>query len=121
MPVEFEEYDPKIHEDVTATNENQILVFLAQHPAKGFTPKEIHDATGIPRGSIGTTLKRMKEKGLVRHKEPYWSVADNERTSDYLATLKSVKALDERLGVEDKAFWKENAVDPREGRDKDGE
>lgn len=79
MPVRFDEYEATTDATEWAvdpdSNAYTILTFLAQHPETGFAPKEIHEATELPRGSVGTTLRRLEERGLVRHKEPYWAVS----------------------------------------------
>jgi predicted transcriptional regulator len=73
MPVDFESYHPN---DLPGegTNGRQIITHLAQHPELGFTPSELADELGIPRGSVGTTLRRLEDRGLVRHKGDYWAI-----------------------------------------------
>mgnify|MGYP002763479892 CR=1 FL=1 len=73
MPVDFENYHPN---DLPSegTNGRQILQHLARHPELGFTPSELADELEIPRGSVGTTLNRLEERGLVRHKGAYWAI-----------------------------------------------
>ena len=76
MPVEFEEYQNSNDDDDLdwtlreGSNAHLILSFLAEHPDQGFTPKEIHEATGVTRGSVGKTLQRLADRQLVRHAEP---------------------------------------------------
>ena len=115
MPVEFEEYDPeetslRLEE---GSNAHEILSFLLENPNEGYTPKEIHEATGIPRGSVGTTLARLRENGLVRHKEPYWAVERDDRIAVYAGSVLSLETAEERFPAEDEDEWLENAVDPR--------
>jgi hypothetical protein len=73
MPVDFESYHPN---DLPGegTNGRQIIIYLAQHPELGFTPSELADELEIPRGSVGTTLRRLGDRGLVRHKGDYWAI-----------------------------------------------
>jgi DNA-binding Lrp family transcriptional regulator len=73
MPVDFESYHPN-HLPDEGTNGRRILEHLAQYPDLGFTPSELADELGIPRGSVGTTLSRLEERGLVRHKGEYWAI-----------------------------------------------
>jgi DNA-binding transcriptional ArsR family regulator len=118
MPVEFDEYTP---EDgsirfTEGSNAYEILSFLARNHGTGYTPKEIHEATGVPRGSVGATLRRLAERGLVRHKEPYWSAAEAERLQAFETAARGQRAAAERLGTEDEALWLEHAEDPRESR-----
>lgn len=100
MPVEFEEYDPNQGRlDLTpGTNAHDILAFLASHPDLGFTPKEIHTATDIPRGSVGTTLERLREHGLVRHRGDYWAVVPDDRLLAVEGISLSMDAVADQFG-----------------------
>lgn len=118
MPVDFETYDPDDARErglrlTEGSNAYEILQFLAAHPEQGFTPKEIGEETGVPRGSVGTTLARLEERDLVRHKEPYWAIGDDERLGAYGAMVHGLDAAADRFGEEDWGDWKPLAVDPR--------
>lgn len=112
MPVEFEEYRDSTERDgfdwtlQEGSNAHIILSFLDSHPEQGFTPKEIHKATGVARGSVGKTLQRLKERQLVRHAEPYWAIGDNDQVATYLGMLSSLDIIEERMGTEDYAEWR---------------
>ncbi len=73
MPVDFENYHPTDlpEED---TNGRRILEFLAENPELGFRPAELATELEIPRGSVGTTLRRLEQRGFVRHKGEYWAI-----------------------------------------------
>jgi DNA-binding transcriptional ArsR family regulator len=115
MPVEFEEYRESRDEndfDWTlreGSNAHRILSFLAAHPEQGFTPKEIHEATGVARGSVGKTLQRLEERQLVRHAEPYWAIGNDDRVGAYLGMLSSLDDIAEREGTEHYDEWREAA------------
>jgi DNA-binding transcriptional ArsR family regulator len=115
MPVEFEEYTESAEGaefDWTlreGSNAHRILAFLGEHPEQGFTPKEIHEATGVTRGSVGKTLQRLEERQLVRHAEPYWAIGDDDRVGTYLGMLSSLEAVAEREGTEEYEEWREAA------------
>ena len=81
MPVKFDDHEAS-GDDVVALD-----------PETGFSPEEIHEATGIPRGSVETTLRRLEERDLVRRKEPYWAV-DRRSIETYEAVLTSVRAVE---------------------------
>ncbi|WP_302081612.1 MarR family transcriptional regulator [Salinibaculum rarum] len=120
MPVNFEEYEQQ-HEDGLAfdpdTHAYQILTFLGEHPETGFKPSEIAEETGIKPGSVRGTLKRLEDKGLVRHAEPFWAIGDDDRIAGTTGTMLGLKALGERYPDDDFEGWDETAVDPREMRD----
>jgi len=73
MPVDFESYRPSDLPDED-TNGRRILEFLAHSPELGFRPAELAAELEIPRGSVGTTLRRLEQRGLVRHKGEYWAI-----------------------------------------------
>ena len=73
MPVDFESYHPTdLPEE--GTNGRHILEFLAERPDLGFRPSELAGELAIPRGSVGTTLRRLEQRGFVRHKGEYWAI-----------------------------------------------
>ena len=117
MPVNFQEYDPDDDRGglrlTEGSNAYTVLRFLAQSPEQGFTPKEISGETGVPRGSVGTTLSRLQTRGLVRHKEPYWAIGDDDRLAAYSAMIHGTDAAADRFGDEAWGEWRETAVDPR--------
>ncbi|ESS07959.1 MAG: putative transcriptional regulator [uncultured archaeon A07HN63] len=116
MPVDFKTYDPDDDRSLQLTdgsNAHTILEFLADHPEQGFTPKEISETTDVPRGSVGTTLSRLHDRGLVRHKEPYWAIGDDDRLASYGAMVNGLAAAEDRFGEEEFGDWQETAVDPR--------
>jgi response regulator of citrate/malate metabolism len=119
MPVEFDEYrhsDERDDFDWTlreGSNAHTILSFLAEYPDQGFTPKEIHEATDVARGSVGKTLQRLEERQLVRHAEPYWAIGDDDRIGAYLGMVSSLDTIGEREGTERYDEWR-NAADAGE-------
>lgn len=98
MPVDFETYDPSDPRvDLSeGTNARRLLSFLLANPAVGYTPRELAAETGVARGSVGPTLKRLQTAGLVRHKEPYWAAPDDDRIASATASVlgfESVEAI----------------------------
>ncbi|QAU11506.1 ArsR family transcriptional regulator [Halorubrum sp. BOL3-1] len=93
MPVDFGTYEPgNPRVDLSeGTNARQLLEVLLEHPTVGYTPAELAEATGIPRGSIGPTLQRLETADLVRHKEPYWGAAEDDRLAAATAAFLGVK------------------------------
>jgi DNA-binding transcriptional ArsR family regulator len=119
MPVEFNEYEQSNDSEEfdwtlrEGSNAHKILAFLSEYPEQGFTPKEIHDATGVTRGSVGKTLQRLKDRQLVRHAEPYWAIGDDDRVGTYLGMVSSLEAIVEREGTESYEEWR-NAAETAE-------
>lgn len=85
MPVKFDGYHSNQEVDLSeGTYALTILSFLATYPEFGFTPQEIHEATDVPKANIRSTLRRLEEKRLVRHKDPYWAAAESDRLAAYV-------------------------------------
>lgn len=98
MPVDFDTHSPEQGRlDLSeGTNAREILTVLLQHPGVGFTPAELHEQTGIPRGSTGPTLSRLEDAGLVRHKGDYWAAAEDDRLAAASAAVLGLQAIEER-------------------------
>lgn len=94
MPVDFETHDPgDSRVDLSeGTNARRLLEFLLETPTVGYTPAELAEETGVPRGSAGPTLNRLETAGLVRHKEPYWAAAEDDRIASAAASFLGVEA-----------------------------
>jgi DNA-binding IclR family transcriptional regulator len=63
----------------------RILHFLTENADQAFTQTEIHNQTGIKRGSVGAVLSRLEDRGLVRHRGRYWGIGDDDRLASYAA------------------------------------
>jgi len=88
MPINidrFEDGPEDTLEIAPRTQPHTILTFLADHDDQAFTQTEIHEATEIPRGSVGVVLSRLEDRGLVRHRGRYWAIADDERLASFAA------------------------------------
>jgi len=74
------------------TQPYRILQFLAENSDQAFTQTEIHDSTGIKRGSVGSVLSRLEDRSLVRHRGRYWAIADDDRRASYAAQTQASSA-----------------------------
>ncbi|MFC7082168.1 MarR family transcriptional regulator [Halorussus caseinilyticus] len=96
------------------SNAEQILEFLVRNEDKAYTQSEIAEETGVKRGSVGPTLKRLKDRSAVEHKANYWRVSEEElvtRSSVALTSETASQYDEEEFDVEK---WAEYAVDPPE-------
>lgn len=88
MPIKIERFEngPKEVLDLKeGTQPHTVLTFLAANDEQAFTQTEIHEATDIPRGSVGVVLSRLEERDLVRHQGRYWAIGEDERLASYAA------------------------------------
>jgi len=86
MPINIDRFEDEPKEVLSlkqGTQPHTILTFLLANDEQAFTQTEIHEATGISRGSVGAVLSRLEDRGLVRHRGHYWAVADDERLASY--------------------------------------
>lgn len=108
MPIDIERFEEGTLDELRAngqTNAEKLLSFLASSPEKAFTPKELHEATDVPRGSVGVVLSRLEERELVRHRGEYWAITDDEDTEETLTALATARAATDRFGPEDPDEW----------------
>lgn len=108
MPIDIDRFEQGSPEDLRAggrTNAEEILSFLAAHPDQAYTPKEIHEATDIARGSVGVVLSRLEERELVRHRGEFWAISDAEDIDKTLTAMATARAATDRLGAEDPDDW----------------
>lgn len=116
MPIDIERFEEDAEESLRAggqTNAERILRFLSSNPEQAYTPKEIHEATTVARGSVGVVLSRLADRGLVRHRGDYWAIVTDADIDTTLSALGTARAATERLGGEDPEEWGPG-VDPEE-------
>jgi predicted transcriptional regulator of viral defense system len=95
MPISsdrFDDHPEDLLELDAGTQPHTVLLFLADNDDKAFTQTEIHEATSVPRGSVGVVLSRLEDRGLVRHRGRYWTVAEDDRLAAYAAQQASGSA-----------------------------
>ena len=107
MPIDIDRFEEGSTADLRAggrTNAETLLAFLADSPDKAFTPKEIYEATDVPRGSVGVVLSRLEDRGLVRHRGDYWAIADDD-IQKTLSAISTAQAATDRFGAENPDEW----------------
>lgn len=108
MPIDIEQFDERSEETLRAdgpTNAERILSFLAANADQAFTPNEIHESTGIPRGSVGVVLSRLEDRSLVRHRGEYWAIAADAEAETTISAMATARTATDRLGPEDPDEW----------------
>lgn len=111
----FEDEDPNSLDD--PTNAERVLSFLARHDDRAWKQSEIADRTGVKRGSIGPVLRRLDERGLVRHKGEYWAITDDrDRLRSAVDLHRITERLDRRFGEERRSDWVTDGADGSDER-----
>lgn len=115
MPISIDEFDSRDSGE-RETNAERVVRFLARNRDKAYKAIELAEATDIHENSIHPVLNRLEERGLVRHKEPYWAIDDLEAVRDAMVFSSTTGFLDEALGPESREEWLSAAQQDEEGR-----
>lgn len=108
MPIDIDEFESESVDALGggSSQPERVLSFLVQHADKAFRPVEITAATDVPENSINAVLKRLQDRGLVRHKGMYWAVtADSERLRDLTQYRLVTESMNDLYGTEDPDEW----------------
>mgnify|MGYP005847860735 CR=1 FL=1 len=73
---EFENTD--YDEFETGTDTERIIRFLDDHDDRAWKASTIADRLDIDTDTVSAILSRLKGRGLVRHKQPYWAITDDD-------------------------------------------
>ncbi|WP_209452254.1 helix-turn-helix transcriptional regulator [Halosimplex halophilum] len=120
MPISKDEFrsidedGPSLPDLAPDTTQGAVYRFLLEHADQAFRQREIVDAVDVPEGSVGPTLKRLEEHGLVDHRDRFWTIADAEHAvaSAGFHGAATADAIDGGFSVDDVETWMETAVDP---------
>ncbi|WP_136591963.1 MarR family transcriptional regulator [Salinigranum halophilum] len=72
---EFENADADEFEDRSDTE--RIVLFLDDHDDRAWKAAMIAERLELDTDAVSSILSRLKERGLVRHKRPYWAITDD--------------------------------------------
>ena len=122
MPISKDEFrsidedGPSLPDLAPDTTQGTVYRFLLEHADQAFRQREIVDAVDVPEGSVGPTLKRLEEHGLVEHRDRFWTIADAEHAvaSAGLHGAATADDIDGGFSDDDVEAWMETAVDPIE-------
>lgn len=104
MPISIDEFESR-DLDARETNAERVVRFLARNSDRAYKAIEIAQATEITENSIHPVLNRLEERGMVRHREPYWAIGDREAVQDAIAFSSTAELLDDTLGSESREEW----------------
>lgn len=112
VPIDIETFDRASEDELhEPTNGEKVVRFLVRESDKAFTPAEIAERAGVKKSSISTVLRRLEDRGLVRHKGDYWAIGDEETVRDAYDFHRVLEDLDERFGEEDLDEWRKHAAE----------
>ena len=122
MPISKDEFrsidedGPSLPDLAPDTTQGAVYRFLLEHADQAFRQREVVDVVDVPGGSVGPTLKRLEEHGLVEHRDRFWTIADAEHAvaSAGIHAAATTEDIDGGFSDDDVEAWMETAVDPIE-------
>mgnify|MGYP000038300454 FL=1 len=77
--IDIEEFEDADADEFAERNDTErIVLFLDEHDDRAWKAATIADRLGLETDAVSAILSRLKERGLVRHKRPYWAITDDE-------------------------------------------
>ncbi|NGM70462.1 winged helix DNA-binding protein [Natronolimnobius sp. AArcel1] len=96
---EFENADDDAFEERNDTE--RIVSFLDENNDRAWKAAMIADRLDLETDTVSAILSRLKERGLVRHKRPYWAITDDENRLRSAYQLHQYhEGADEQYGAE---------------------
>jgi Mn-dependent DtxR family transcriptional regulator len=96
---EFEDADAAEFEDRNDTE--RIVLFLDEHDDRAWKAATIAERLGLDSNAVSAVLSRLHDRGLVRHKRPYWAITDDrERLESAYRLHRRYETADEQYGEE---------------------
>lgn len=81
------------------------LAFLRKHPDDAWRATELAHELGTDAHTIGATLRRLRARGFIDKKGPYWFALSDPDAAKLRVLLAATIEANERLGPEDPADW----------------
>jgi hypothetical protein len=96
---EFENTDTGEFEERNDTE--RIVLFLDTNDDRAWKAATIAEQLGLDTDAVSAILSRLKERGLVWHKRPYWAITDDEERLQSASRLhRHLETADEEHGEE---------------------
>ena len=96
---EFENADADEFEERNDTE--RIVQFLDENDDRAWKAATIAERLGLETDAVSAILSRLKERGLVRHKRPYWAITDDrERLRSTYQLHRHQETADDQYGEE---------------------
>lgn len=105
MPLDIDRFEAGGDEGGRPTSQ-RIIRFLRTHDDTAYTRQEIAAAIDGDPETVGTNLTRLKKRGLVRHRAPYWALTDDrQQVVEILQTHYPDGVVSDLLGTDDWDAW----------------
>ena len=100
--ISIEEFESADADELGELNDTERIVsFLDTNADRAWKAASIATELGLETDAVNSILSRLKNRGLVRHKRPYWAITDDdERLRAAYRLHRQHEAADERYGEE---------------------
>ena len=77
--IDIDEFNNADADEFEERNDTErIVLFLDKHDDRAWKAATVAEQLGLDTDAVSAILSRLKERGLVRHKRPYWAITDDE-------------------------------------------
>lgn len=101
--IDIDEFENSDADDFEERNDTERIVrFLAEHDDRAWKAATIAAQLGLEADVVSSILSRLKGRGLVRHKRPYWAITDDDdRLRAAYRLHRHYETADEQFGEEE--------------------
>ena len=101
--IDIDEFENTDADELDArTDTERIVCFLDEHDDRAWKASTIADRLDLEGDTVSAILSRLKNRGLVRHKRPYWAITDDdERLQSAYQLHQYHETATEQYGEED--------------------
>ncbi|MGQ4557062.1 MarR family transcriptional regulator [Halobellus sp. GM3] len=100
--IDIDEFEDADADEFAERNDTErIVVFLDANDDRAWKAATIAERLDLYADAVSAILSRLKERGLVRHKRPYWAITnDEERLQSAYRLHRHHESADEQYGGE---------------------
>jgi Mn-dependent DtxR family transcriptional regulator len=100
--IDIDEFENAEADEFEEQNDTErIVLFLDEHDDRAWKAATVAERLGLETDAVSAILSRLKERGLVRHKRPYWAITDDEdRLNSAYRLHRHHETADEQYGEE---------------------
>jgi DNA-binding transcriptional regulator LsrR (DeoR family) len=100
--IDIDEFENADADEFKERNDTErIVLFLDKNNDRAWKAATIAKHLGLDTDVVSAILSRLKERGLVRHKRPYWAITDDEeRLQSAYRLHRQYETADDQYGEE---------------------
>ncbi|WP_132058155.1 MarR family transcriptional regulator [Halorussus amylolyticus] len=100
--IDIDEFENASDDEFEEQNDTErIVLFLDENDDRAWKAATIAEQLELDTDAVSAILSRLKERGLVRHKRPYWAITnDEERLRSAYRLHQHHQTADEQYGEE---------------------